>query len=1473
MADLDAALDDDVPAPAPAESVAPPIDDPLSSPAPDVSEQRPSTAPAGSVATADDPLAAPAPPPPAAEDPPSAAAAREGPLGSPVIDAPDDLEPEPEPEEAGVFGEKQTEEDDEDEEELVVASTRTDEAQEEDEGTLISPFKPKADDSSAALALKTALHSREGPKLESALGAAGHSMQGAEGRTALRSVLEAGRRSPRLDKRTFLNLVTVFEVALRCVLDQHDTENASVYMTMLNVYYRLTPEGNRHLAQEEAIRDSPLWGSIHFWEGVIFEETARQRAMNGDAQQNVRDMDEFQLQNQKELEEEVGFIQMQKIMTQMLDFGAVSLQDVAKFREKMCGADSLEVVTIPDYLEQLDAILQHAAFKKVMGEWPEGQGPDDWTTSPHNTGQPLFDPFDFQVHAGDEGLYWKERLFAESHASPDNSGAWTEWLKEHERNPTLRAGARLVQSGIPHALRPEAWRSLTATARSEIDKFLGGETYDDLVSRTGEAGERSKDMETVEKVIDQDLHRTFPGHKDIDNPGGKEQLRRVLVAYAARNRDVGYCQSMNFIAASLLIVTKSEEDAFWHLALFEERIIKEYHARHMFGCRTECRFLMELAQKYVPAAYEHLEKNQVIPEVAFIHWFLCIFVNSLPFGTSMRVWDKLMANMKESTQLQDPIEVTFPEGRIGIQFKKNSSPLKIGQLAPDGIAIKNPKLRVGLVVTMVNGQNVRALDYPQTMRLMKDAPRPLTLTFVESSPAPPTELLVRVALASLQILVDPHEELGGPLRAAQNSQEVNEVLRKGISQIFDADRLLELAGNAKWQIAAPDRNRIRQELLDEQESTMKNRDQSKQNAQEQRAVHRAVQVMTDKLLKGFVNPRDDSLAFGDERNERIPGLRKLGQRCVVRLPNNEVFGGTLFLTNYRLIFISFNRTEGEVSSAQPGAQPSRADMQRHFTLEVPLMAIEKTKVKKSLRLSTHLDWLAPILKVTCKDARRLYFMFDANLLALLDVMNDTSSEENVGDRERQKQMKLSVIKRESLAEPTNAVMKFFGGMGGGADADVSEEERLATQTVRQFNTHLDGLRQDQLRKGSFMFGRTESDGQWNAADKHFSWGKHWYDAEKEFERQGALRQDSTWRKTDLNEDFSFSPTYPRCLLVPHDFPDAELREVAKFRSKGRLTALSWYDVQSDAAITRCAQPLTGMTGKKSTHDVALFDAIMRANPNHKPLLLVDARPWMNAMGNKAKGFGKAKGGFEDVSHYEGAAALRPTLVFCNIDNIHVMRDSITAMHKLVCSNKRVGNAPVRRSEIFDTGWLSHIGRVLGSCRHIVESIWNGRSSVVHCSDGWDRTFQLCAGAEICLDPYYRTFEGFRVLIQRELHSYGHKIRDRTWGQVKSDGSIRWKEQSPILFQFLDYCHQLMYEWPKAFEFNEWFLLSLVDALYRGSSNFFFNTEKDYTAARDAGGTAEYWSFVDGEARPQFENPRYLHACSAQFSMSTYPHSF
>lgn len=39
----------------------------------------------------------------------------------------------------------------------------------------------------------------------------------------------------------------------------------------------------------------------------------------------------------------------------------------------------------------------------------------------------------------------------------------------------------------------------------------------------------------------QDLPRTFPGHPALDE-GGRNSLRRVLIAYARHNPSVGYCQ-------------------------------------------------------------------------------------------------------------------------------------------------------------------------------------------------------------------------------------------------------------------------------------------------------------------------------------------------------------------------------------------------------------------------------------------------------------------------------------------------------------------------------------------------------------------------------------------------------------------------------------------------------------------------------------------------------------------------------------------------------------------------------------------------------------------------------------------------------------------------------------------------------------------------------------------------------------------
>ena len=78
--------------------------------------------------------------------------------------------------------------------------------------------------------------------------------------------------------------------------------------------------------------------------------------------------------------------------------------------------------------------------------------------------------------------------------------------------------------------------------------------------------------------------------------------------------------------------------------------------------------------------------------------------------------------------------------------------------------------------------------------------------------------------------------------------------------------------------------------------------------------------------------------------------------------------------------------------------------------------------------------------------------------------------------------------------------------------------------------------------------------------------------------------------------------------------------------------------------------------------------------------------------------------------------------------------------------------------------------------------------LVHCSDGWDRTAQLTSLAQLLLDPYYRTIEGFEVLIQKEWLSFGHKFIDRIGHGRKNHLD---EQRSPIFLQFIDCVWQVV----------------------------------------------------------------------------------
>lgn len=128
-----------------------------------------------------------------------------------------------------------------------------------------------------------------------------------------------------------------------------------------------------------------------------------------------------------------------------------------------------------------------------------------------------------------------------------------------------------------------------------------------------------------------------------------------------------------------------------------------------------------------------------------------------------------------------------------------------------------------------------------------------------------------------------------------------------------------------------------------------------------------------------------------------------------------------------------------------------------------------------------------------------------------------------------------------------------------------------------------------------------------------------------------------------------------------------------------------------------------------------------------------------------------------------------------------------------------------------TYWLKHIKCILAGAIRIVDKVESHNTSVlVHCSDGWDRTAQLTALAMLMLDPYYRTVKGFEVLIEKEWLSFGHKFEQRVGhgNEHHSDA-----DRSPVFLQFIDCVWQIAQQFPCAFEFNEHFLITILDHLY------------------------------------------------------------
>lgn len=215
--------------------------------------------------------------------------------------------------------------------------------------------------------------------------------------------------------------------------------------------------------------------------------------------------------------------------------------------------------------------------------------------------------------------------------------------------------------------------------------------------------------------------------------------------------------------------------------------------------------------------------------------------------------------------------------------------------------------------------------------------------------------------------------------------------------------------------------------------------------------------------------------------------------------------------------------------------------------------------------------------------------------------------------------------------------------------------------------------------------------------------------------------------------------------------------------------------------------------------------------------------------------------------------------FKGIENIHKMRKSLEQLTiGVLGGSSAVLSMEAFMSELAGSGWLKHIRAVLESSCYIVECILNGYPTLVHCSDGWDRTSQTCALAQLMLDGHYRTLQGFQALVEKDWLAFGHKFQDRC-GHVISDPN----EVSPIFLQFLDATWQLMQHFPQVFQFNDKYLIAIQEHAYSCQyGTFIGNCDKQRQELKLKERTYSLWGHLVTNT-DEFLNPLYDRATQVQ----------